>query len=156
MFVFHPYSKLKKRAWKPRRSHQSWNVFMLPVCFCLFKRNMLSGRFHLKSRTRGIPKQWAIQVNAMPNVVQLTWSDENLCFLHSMAMLIKLIKSVAYSSQGSHTGQLDFCNWLADRSTTAMLITYNYFTCFGRSIDSLWDWRITVSKNVVWFMNALC
>ena len=22
-------------------------------------------------------------------------------------------KSVAYSSQGSHTGQLDFCNWLA-------------------------------------------
>ena len=28
------------------------------------------------------------------------------------------IKSVAYSSQGSHTGQLDFCNWLADDSTT--------------------------------------
>ena len=28
------------------------------------------------------------------------------------------IKSVAYSSQGSHTGQLDFCNWLADGSTT--------------------------------------
>ena len=27
-------------------------------------------------------------------------------------------KSVAYSSQGSHTGQLDFCNWLADGSTT--------------------------------------
>ena len=26
--------------------------------------------------------------------------------------------SVAYSSQGSHTGQLDFCNWLADGSTT--------------------------------------
>ena len=26
----------------------------------------------------------------------------------------KKIKSVAYSSQGSHTGQLDFCNWLAD------------------------------------------
>ena len=25
----------------------------------------------------------------------------------------KKIKSVAYSSQGSHTGQLDFCNWLA-------------------------------------------
>ena len=23
-------------------------------------------------------------------------------------------KSVAYSSQGSHTGQLDFCNWVAD------------------------------------------
>ena len=28
------------------------------------------------------------------------------------------IKSVAYSSQESHTGQLDFCNWLADGSTT--------------------------------------
>ena len=28
------------------------------------------------------------------------------------------IKSVAYSSQGSQTGQLDFCNWLADSSTT--------------------------------------
>ena len=27
---------------------------------------------------------------------------------------IKKIKSVAYSSQRSHTGQLDFCNWLAD------------------------------------------
>ena len=24
------------------------------------------------------------------------------------------IKSVAYSSQGSHTGQLDFCTWLVD------------------------------------------
>ena len=32
--------------------------------------------------------------------------------------LLKKIKSVAYSSQGSHTGQLDFCNWLADGSTT--------------------------------------
>ena len=27
-------------------------------------------------------------------------------------------KSAAYSSQGSQTGQLDFCNWLADGSTT--------------------------------------
>ena len=33
--------------------------------------------------------------------------------------IIKIkIKSVAYSSQGSHTGQLDFCNWLADGSAT--------------------------------------
>ena len=24
---------------------------------------------------------------------------------------------MAYNSQGSHTGQLDFCNWLADGST---------------------------------------
>ena len=30
----------------------------------------------------------------------------------------KKIKSEAYSSQGSHTGYLDFCNWLADGSTT--------------------------------------
>ena len=34
-------------------------------------------------------------------------------------IIIKLkIKFVAYSSQGSHTGQLDFCNWLADCSMT--------------------------------------
>ena len=31
---------------------------------------------------------------------------------------IYIYKSVAYSSQGSHTSQLDFCNWLADGSTT--------------------------------------
>ena len=31
---------------------------------------------------------------------------------------LKKIKSVAYSSQGSHTGQLHFCNWLADSNTT--------------------------------------
>ena len=36
-----------------------------------------------------------------------------------MYILLKIkIKSVAYSSQGSHTGQLDFRNWLADGSTT--------------------------------------
>ena len=35
-----------------------------------------------------------------------------------MNMLIKIkIKSVAYSSQGSQEGKLDFCNWLADDST---------------------------------------
>ena len=38
-------------------------------------------------------------------------------FLQLQDTLIK-IKSVAYSSQGNHTGQLDFCNWLADGSTT--------------------------------------
>ena len=32
--------------------------------------------------------------------------------------LEKKIKSVTYSSQGSHTDQLDFCNWLADDRTT--------------------------------------
>jgi hypothetical protein len=30
----------------------------------------------------------------------------------------KKIKYVVYSFQGSHTGQLDFFNWLADGSTT--------------------------------------
>ena len=41
------------------------------------------------------------------------------CVHQSLSLyIIKKIKSVAYSSQGSHTGQLDFCNWLADRSTT--------------------------------------
>ena len=34
------------------------------------------------------------------------------------------IKSVAHSSEGSHTGQLDFCNWLADGR---VLYTYLYF-----------------------------
>ena len=29
---------------------------------------------------------------------------------HSCLLDFSLIKSVAYSSQGSHTGQLDFCN----------------------------------------------
>ena len=29
-----------------------------------------------------------------------------------MMLKIKRIKSVAYRSQESHTGQLDFCNWL--------------------------------------------
>ena len=33
------------------------------------------------------------------------------------------IKSVADSSQGSHTGQLDFCNWLADGKMTDNMIS---------------------------------
>ena len=28
------------------------------------------------------------------------------------------INPVSYSSQGSHTSQLDFCNWLTDDSMT--------------------------------------
>ena len=28
------------------------------------------------------------------------------------------IKNVTYSSRESHTGQLDYCNWLTDGSTT--------------------------------------
>ena len=37
-------------------------------------------------------------------------------FLGKKHVLIKLVKSLAYSLQGSHTDQLDFCNWLADGS----------------------------------------
>ena len=34
-------------------------------------------------------------------------------------IIVKLqITCVAYSSQGSHTDQLDFCKWLVDGSTT--------------------------------------
>ena len=36
----------------------------------------------------------------------------------SVKKLLHKIKYVAYSSQGSHTGQLEFCNWLTDDSTT--------------------------------------
>ena len=35
-----------------------------------------------------------------------------------IVLLILKIKSVSYSSQGSHTGLLDFCIWLADDSTS--------------------------------------
>ena len=39
-------------------------------------------------------------------------------FLHRGLFPVDLkIKSVAYSSQGTYTGQLDFCNWHADGST---------------------------------------
>ena len=30
-------------------------------------------------------------------------------------VVLNCIKSVAYSSQKSHTDELDFCNWLADK-----------------------------------------
>ena len=51
----------------------------------------------------------------VPHVV-LLFSGITLCI---RIFVIKFkIKSVAYSSQGSDTGQLDFCNWLADGSTT--------------------------------------
>ena len=39
-------------------------------------------------------------------------------FLIIITIIIIKIKSVAYSSQGSQTDQLDSCNWLADDSTT--------------------------------------
>ena len=40
---------------------------------------------------------------------------------------------MAYSSQGSHTGQLDFCNWLAD----------GYFNCWVSKFLLLLDLQIT-------------
>ena len=41
---------------------------------------------------------------------------------------MKKIKSVAYSSQGrSHSGQLDFCNWLAARRDNVISITLRQF-----------------------------
>ena len=44
--------------------------------------------------------------------------------MYEMIKLIKLkIKSVAYSSQGSHSAQLDFCNWLAARRDNVISIT---------------------------------
>ena len=41
----------------------------------------------------------------------------NIFFLRS-TYTIKKIKSVVYSSQGSHNSQLDFCIWQADNSKT--------------------------------------
>ena len=40
-------------------------------------------------------------------------------------------KSVAYSSQGSNTGQLDFCNWLADEQDGIMWLAL----CSVKSIN---------------------
>ena len=45
----------------------------------------------------------------------------NIIIIIIIIIIIKFklnIKSVAYSSQGTQTGQLDFCNSLADGSTT--------------------------------------
>ena len=38
--------------------------------------------------------------------------------INMMQEFKKIINLWLYSSQGTHTGQLDFCNWLADGSTT--------------------------------------
>ena len=51
------------------------------------------------------------------------------CAMYTMSpilttLLLSLkIKSVAYSSQGNHTGQLDFCNWLAVRRDNVINMT---------------------------------
>ena len=48
------------------------------------------------------------------------WMDSSWLYIYIYIYIYikKIIKSVAYSSQGSHAGQLDFYNWLADSSTT--------------------------------------
>ena len=44
-------------------------------------------------------------------------------YFYKMQTIKLKIKSVAYSSQGSHTAQLDFCNWLAARQDNVIIIT---------------------------------
>ena len=41
-------------------------------------------------------------------------------------------KSVAYSSQGNHTGQLDFCSWLADD-----IPRYSCWNCIIRRLEAI-------------------
>jgi len=41
-----------------------------------------------------------------------------LYITHLISQNSSVSNSVAYSSQGSRTGQIDSCNWLADGSTT--------------------------------------
>ena len=43
---------------------------------------------------------------------------------------------MAYSSQGSHTGQLDFCNWLAD---DIYIIVYDYIINEMSYVDKVTD-----------------
>ena len=50
--------------------------------------------------------------------VSWIYPHDFLCLTFSIMILNLKIKSVAYSSQGCHTGQLNFCNWQADGSTT--------------------------------------
>ena len=57
------------------------------------------------------------ELNLFPSLGEVLSLERQFWLL--LLLLLKLkIKSVAYSSQGSHTGQLDFYNWLADDSTT--------------------------------------
>ena len=43
--------------------------------------------------------------------------------------------SVAYSSQGSHTGQLDFCNWLADGQSFLIRSATSQSRCYPIVLD---------------------
>ena len=70
-------------------------------------------------QAKGIWKQdyelniWAHNGSTMRNFI--------VCTIHLIySVKLKKIKSVAYSSQGSHAGQLEFRNWLADGSTMGL------------------------------------
>ena len=45
------------------------------------------------------------------------YSGYNLAYNDDLRIKLE-IKFEAHSYQGSHSGQLDFCNWVADSSTT--------------------------------------
>ena len=53
-------------------------------------------------------------------LIKKSLTEENSDILGDSRMYVVIlkIKSVAYSSQGDHIGQLDFCNRLADGSMT--------------------------------------
>ena len=55
-----------------------------------------------------------------PNVYIVDVCHISFQFFHNYKLTFKKIKFVAYSSQGSYTGQLFvyFCNWLADVTIT--------------------------------------
>ena len=44
---------------------------------------------------------------------------------------------MAYSTEESHTGQLDFCNRLADGSTTINVISIKLRQVYGNNVDFL-------------------
>ena len=48
---------------------------------------------------------------------------------------LKQIKSLAYSSQGSHTGQLDFCNWHIIIITIIIIILLLLLFCHNRDLN---------------------
>ena len=66
-----------------------------------------------KKSTTFTYKQW----NVLGKTVN-TFKKYSIWAISHLSCTLKIkFKSVACSSQRSHTGQLDFCNWLADSST---------------------------------------
>ena len=65
---------------------------------------------------------------------------------------IKLIKSVAYSSQGSQTGQLDSCNWHIWVHTLIMIKMVFTIFSYHFTVNQLTDWmnREVYIKNNAW------